>query len=282
MTFMDMRRCYQAINEQQCLNTVVCLYVWLHYSYGWICLISLWELWRNHVRQRTNKSTGPDLNAPILCVGDSVCAGVCADSDGGQSREQIQQSWPVRHLRYAEQWLCFRIPDRWGRHRTQTLMYTPHKLLRNRKVLYWSMCPPPPSLSPSLSLSVTFCFIVDALYRSTYPEYLQYIYLVAPVSLMLLNPIGFALCEVQKWRQSSHPQHSTAGIVGVVVVQVLFIHLCKRFKVNSHSKCNTPCHNKSKNVFVHVWNQVFLLFSLQKIFVSHMEKINIWVILFSY
>uniref|UniRef100_H3CD17 G protein-coupled receptor 155b n=1 Tax=Tetraodon nigroviridis TaxID=99883 RepID=H3CD17_TETNG len=44
--------------------------------------------------------------------------------------------------------------------------------------------------------------LVDALYRSTYPEYLQYIYLVAPVSLMLLNPIGFALCEVQKWRQS--------------------------------------------------------------------------------
>uniref|UniRef100_A0AAQ5Y4E7 DEP domain-containing protein n=1 Tax=Amphiprion ocellaris TaxID=80972 RepID=A0AAQ5Y4E7_AMPOC len=61
--------------------------------------------------------------------------------------------------------------------------------------------------------------IVDALYRSTYPEYLQYIYLVAPVSLMLLNPIGFALCEVQRWRQASHPQHSTAGILGVVVLQ---------------------------------------------------------------
>ncbi|XP_067466806.1 lysosomal cholesterol signaling protein isoform X1 [Thunnus thynnus] len=63
--------------------------------------------------------------------------------------------------------------------------------------------------------------IVDALYRSTYPEYLQYIYLVAPVSLMLLNPIGFALCEVQRWRQASHPQHSTTGILGVVVLQVL-------------------------------------------------------------
>ncbi|XP_044070354.1 integral membrane protein GPR155 isoform X2 [Siniperca chuatsi] len=63
--------------------------------------------------------------------------------------------------------------------------------------------------------------IVDALYRSTYPEYLQYIYLVAPVSLMLLNPIGFALCEVQKWRQASHSQHSTLTIVGVVVLQVL-------------------------------------------------------------
>ncbi|XP_076016380.1 lysosomal cholesterol signaling protein-like [Genypterus blacodes] len=63
--------------------------------------------------------------------------------------------------------------------------------------------------------------IVDALYRTTYPEYLQYIYLVAPVSLMLLNPIGFALCEVQRWRQSSHPQHSTAGILGIVMLQVL-------------------------------------------------------------
>uniref|UniRef100_A0A1A8C6A3 G protein-coupled receptor 155b n=1 Tax=Nothobranchius kadleci TaxID=1051664 RepID=A0A1A8C6A3_NOTKA len=63
--------------------------------------------------------------------------------------------------------------------------------------------------------------IVDALYRSTYPEYLQYIYLVAPVSLMLLNPIGFALCEVQRWRQASHPQRSTLSILGVVVLQVL-------------------------------------------------------------
>uniref|UniRef100_A0A3B4A3A6 DEP domain-containing protein n=1 Tax=Periophthalmus magnuspinnatus TaxID=409849 RepID=A0A3B4A3A6_9GOBI len=44
--------------------------------------------------------------------------------------------------------------------------------------------------------------IVEALYRSTYPEYLQYIYLVAPVSLMILNPIGFALCEIQRWRQA--------------------------------------------------------------------------------
>ncbi|KAM8860070.1 lysosomal cholesterol signaling protein-like [Spinachia spinachia] len=62
--------------------------------------------------------------------------------------------------------------------------------------------------------------IVDALYRSTYPEYLQYIYLVAPVSLMLLNPIGFALCEVQRWRQASH-SHGTLGLLGVVFLQVL-------------------------------------------------------------
>ncbi|XP_020564947.1 integral membrane protein GPR155 isoform X2 [Oryzias latipes] len=63
--------------------------------------------------------------------------------------------------------------------------------------------------------------IVDALYRSTYPEYLQYIYLVAPVSLMLLNPIGFALCEVQRWKQTLQPQRSRLLILGVVVLQLM-------------------------------------------------------------
>uniref|UniRef100_A0A3P9JFL6 G protein-coupled receptor 155a n=1 Tax=Oryzias latipes TaxID=8090 RepID=A0A3P9JFL6_ORYLA len=64
--------------------------------------------------------------------------------------------------------------------------------------------------------------IVEALYQTTHPEYLQYIYLVAPVSLMLLNPIGFALCEVQKWKnQENHEQHNKLWILGLVVLQVL-------------------------------------------------------------
>ncbi|XP_038576450.1 LOW QUALITY PROTEIN: integral membrane protein GPR155 [Micropterus salmoides] len=63
--------------------------------------------------------------------------------------------------------------------------------------------------------------IVEALYQSTYPEYLQYIYLVAPVSLMLLNPIGFAFCEIQKWKNQGNHQKSKFLIVGLVVLQVL-------------------------------------------------------------
>ncbi|XP_054471046.1 integral membrane protein GPR155 [Anoplopoma fimbria] len=63
--------------------------------------------------------------------------------------------------------------------------------------------------------------IVEALYQSTYPEYLQYIYLVAPVSLMLLNPIGFAFCEIQKWKNGANQQQRKLFIVGVVVLQVL-------------------------------------------------------------
>uniref|UniRef100_A0A3B5MWB6 G protein-coupled receptor 155a n=1 Tax=Xiphophorus couchianus TaxID=32473 RepID=A0A3B5MWB6_9TELE len=63
--------------------------------------------------------------------------------------------------------------------------------------------------------------IVEALYQSTYPEYLQYIYLVAPVSLMLLNPVGFALCEIQKWKNQGNHQQRKLLIVGHVVLQVL-------------------------------------------------------------
>ncbi|XP_061092589.1 lysosomal cholesterol signaling protein isoform X2 [Conger conger] len=63
--------------------------------------------------------------------------------------------------------------------------------------------------------------IVEALYKNTYPEYLQYIYLVAPVSLMILNPIGFAFCEIQKWRESEDQRQSKKQIVGQVLLQVL-------------------------------------------------------------
>ncbi|XP_028249119.1 integral membrane protein GPR155 [Parambassis ranga] len=63
--------------------------------------------------------------------------------------------------------------------------------------------------------------IVEALYQSTHPEYLQYIYLVAPVSLMILNPIGFGFCEIQKWKDQGNHQQSKLLIVGLVVLQVL-------------------------------------------------------------
>ncbi|XP_069472352.1 lysosomal cholesterol signaling protein isoform X2 [Ambystoma mexicanum] len=62
--------------------------------------------------------------------------------------------------------------------------------------------------------------IVEALYKSTYPEYLQYIYLVAPVSLMMLNPIGFIFCEFQKWRDHPIPSQNKIKIVGYALLHV--------------------------------------------------------------
>ncbi|XP_040295567.1 integral membrane protein GPR155 isoform X1 [Bufo bufo] len=62
--------------------------------------------------------------------------------------------------------------------------------------------------------------IVDALYHSQYPKYLQYIYLVAPVSLMMLNPLGFVFCEIQKWRDNPNPSQSKMKILGFALLRV--------------------------------------------------------------
>uniref|UniRef100_A0A8C9L3C5 G protein-coupled receptor 155 n=1 Tax=Pavo cristatus TaxID=9049 RepID=A0A8C9L3C5_PAVCR len=63
--------------------------------------------------------------------------------------------------------------------------------------------------------------IVEALYQTTYPEYLQYIYLVAPISLMMLNPLGFIFCEIQKWRDNRTVSHTKIKIVGLALLRVL-------------------------------------------------------------
>uniref|UniRef100_A0A2K6EXH7 G protein-coupled receptor 155 n=1 Tax=Propithecus coquereli TaxID=379532 RepID=A0A2K6EXH7_PROCO len=63
--------------------------------------------------------------------------------------------------------------------------------------------------------------IVEALYQTTYPEYLQYIYLVAPISLMMLNPIGFIFCEIQKWKDTQNASQNKAKIVGLGFLRVL-------------------------------------------------------------
>jgi len=45
--------------------------------------------------------------------------------------------------------------------------------------------------------------VLNAIYGSNHPEYPMYLYLLAPVSLAFLNPIGFILMEIGKSRESS-------------------------------------------------------------------------------
>ncbi|XP_052804651.1 integral membrane protein GPR155-like [Mya arenaria] len=52
--------------------------------------------------------------------------------------------------------------------------------------------------------------ILKALYEDTHPEYLQYIYLVAPISLIFLNPIGFVLLEIHRRRHDTTRRASMA------------------------------------------------------------------------
>jgi polyferredoxin len=41
-------------------------------------------------------------------------------------------------------------------------------------------------------------FAVVALYEKTHPDYASYLYLMAPISLVILNPLGFVLMELSK------------------------------------------------------------------------------------
>ena len=45
--------------------------------------------------------------------------------------------------------------------------------------------------------------ILKALYGQTNPEYPMYLYLLSPISLAILNPIGCVLMEIDKFRLNS-------------------------------------------------------------------------------
>lgn len=44
---------------------------------------------------------------------------------------------------------------------------------------------------------------VNALYSKSHPDYANYLYLVAPISLVFLNPIGFTLMELGSLKSST-------------------------------------------------------------------------------
>ncbi|XP_013172456.1 PREDICTED: integral membrane protein GPR155 isoform X2 [Papilio xuthus] len=45
--------------------------------------------------------------------------------------------------------------------------------------------------------------IINAIYEKTHPEYALYLYLMAPISLAILNPFAFVLLEINKQRQNT-------------------------------------------------------------------------------
>lgn len=59
--------------------------------------------------------------------------------------------------------------------------------------------------------------IVDALYSKTHPEYAAYIYLMAPISLAILNPIAYVMMEItnlQNKKKEESPVASPARCPG--------------------------------------------------------------------
>ncbi|XP_011630215.1 integral membrane protein GPR155 [Pogonomyrmex barbatus] len=68
--------------------------------------------------------------------------------------------------------------------------------------------------------------MIAALYGKTHPEYAAYLYLMAPISLTILNPIGFILLEIGKRRVEEHTNLRDmvySVVKGVVFNPVLFM-----------------------------------------------------------
>ena len=57
--------------------------------------------------------------------------------------------------------------------------------------------------------------VLQAIYGAKHPEYPMYLYLLAPVSLALLNPIGFILMEVGKMREVASDLSRTRIVIKV-------------------------------------------------------------------
>uniref|UniRef100_A0AAG5D405 DEP domain-containing protein n=1 Tax=Anopheles atroparvus TaxID=41427 RepID=A0AAG5D405_ANOAO len=53
--------------------------------------------------------------------------------------------------------------------------------------------------------------IVSALYSKIHPEYASYIYLLAPISLAILNPIGYVLMEISKIKERNAENNASAN-----------------------------------------------------------------------
>lgn len=71
-----------------------------------------------------------------------------------------------------------------------------------------------------------FLLIVEALYRDSMPTFLSYIYLLAPISVVLLNPIGFILMEYNKHSDQHNLKKghvAIATVKGVIQNPIVFM-----------------------------------------------------------
>ena len=65
------------------------------------------------------------------------------------------------------------------------------------------------------------------MYQQSHPEYVNYLYLMLPISLIILNPIGFILMEIHKQRSAtdsvSKLKIALTAFKGVVTDPIVFM-----------------------------------------------------------
>lgn len=76
-------------------------------------------------------------------------------------------------------------------------------------------------------------FTVMALYKDVHPEYASYLYLMAPISLAILNPIGLILMEIAKIAKNKTEQVSGYNKFETFkkYYRVYIVHFLSRYKI---------------------------------------------------
>lgn len=68
--------------------------------------------------------------------------------------------------------------------------------------------------------------IIEAVYKQSHPDYGRYVYLIAPMSLAILNPIGFFLIEMQK-RLEDQRKHRSKSWTYFQLITTIFRNISR-------------------------------------------------------
>ncbi|CAF3775579.1 unnamed protein product [Rotaria sordida] len=68
--------------------------------------------------------------------------------------------------------------------------------------------------------------IIESIYKETHPDFGRYVYLIAPIQLVILNPIGFFLIEIQK-RLDDQRKHRNKSWNKFQLISIVFRNISR-------------------------------------------------------
>jgi predicted permease len=111
--------------------------------------------------------------------------------------------------------------------------------------------------------------IIDAVYKQSHPDYQRYLYLVAPISLVILNPIGLFLIEIQKRLDDHHKHPNASRCSRRQLIKKILLNICR----NPVVICtllgvifNRLFHEHLPNILEHILTPISQAFSATALF----------------
>lgn len=88
--------------------------------------------------------------------------------------------------------------------------------------------------------------IISSLYSQSHPSYSKYLYVLAPIQLVILNPVGFFMMEIQKQDNLLDPHQRRQSIASILSVTSV------TSTTSIESSMNQPSADRSKGIIIPV------------------------------